>query len=29
MEELPEQPVTRLNVILGWGEELKRRVPSR
>lgn len=24
----PDQKVTQLNVVLGWGEELKRRVPS-
>jgi Tol biopolymer transport system component len=25
----PDQPVTKLNVVLGWANELKRRVPSR
>jgi Tol biopolymer transport system component len=24
----PDQPVTRVNVVLGWAEELKRRVPT-
>jgi serine/threonine-protein kinase len=26
-QDPPEQPVTRINVVLGWAEELKRRVP--
>ena len=25
----PDQPVTKLNVVLGWAEDLKRRVPTR
>jgi hypothetical protein len=24
----PDQRVTKLNVVLGWGDELKRRVPA-
>ena len=27
LENIPDERVTRLNVVLGWGEELKRRVP--
>jgi Tol biopolymer transport system component len=27
--EPPDQPVTKLNIVLGWANELKRRVPSR
>jgi serine/threonine-protein kinase len=26
-QDPPDQPVTRVNVVLGWAEELKRRVP--
>jgi hypothetical protein len=29
MQNPPDQPVTRLNVVLGWAEELKRRVPTK
>ncbi len=27
-QELPMQPVTHINVVLNWFEELKRRVPN-
>ena len=27
IQQLPERPVTQLNVILNWVEELKERVP--
>jgi hypothetical protein len=26
-QDPPDQPVTRVNVVLGWAEELKRKVP--
>jgi serine/threonine-protein kinase len=29
LHEGPGQPVTKLNIVLGWANELKRRVPSR
>ena len=29
MQNPPDQPVTRLHVVLGWAEELKRRVPTK
>jgi serine/threonine-protein kinase len=29
IQEGPDQPVTKLNIVLGWANELKRRVPSR
>jgi hypothetical protein len=29
IQEPPDQPITKLNVVLGWANELKRRVPSR
>jgi Tol biopolymer transport system component len=29
LQEPPYEPVTKLNVVLGWAEELKRRVPAR
>ena len=25
----PDQPVTKLNIVFGWADELKRLVPSR
>jgi serine/threonine-protein kinase len=28
IQEPPDQPVTKLNIVLGWTNELKRRVPS-
>ncbi|MEO8096057.1 MAG: protein kinase [Acidobacteriota bacterium] len=28
-QEAPDERVTKLNVVLGWAEELKRRVPTR
>jgi eukaryotic-like serine/threonine-protein kinase len=28
-ENPPDQAVTNLNVVIGWGEELKRRVPTK
>jgi Tol biopolymer transport system component len=28
-QQPPDEPITRLNVVLGWANELKRRVPSR
>jgi hypothetical protein len=28
-DEPPSQPVTHINVVLNWFEELKRRVPTR
>jgi serine/threonine-protein kinase len=29
IQEGPDQAVTKLNIVLGWANELKRRVPSR
>jgi serine/threonine-protein kinase len=29
LQEPPDQSVTKLNIVLGWANELKRRVPSR
>jgi len=27
-QRVPDQPVAKLNVVLGWADELKRRVPT-